>query len=318
MKPATATTSTGDSIGIRSRGEIGGAGAVAALLAVLVVSTAGATPPGRDGLIAYVSHGSPNRLTPGIVLVKPDGSGLRQLTRDFRDKSPAWSPDGSKLVFVRAGRLHVIRSDGSGLRRVTPLQLDRVRAPTWSPDGRSIAFVRGGRTIYVMRRGSDPADLQAHDLGQPTLLVTGWQVDRVWSVGRRATTQPRLDRRHTKHGVGRVRYVTDGEIATGGRPASMTTIRAALVSLRTGWHQTLVWLAIAVTRKRSSPWREPAVRCPSDQHDTSYEAHRPSWSPSGSRIAAETSEGVAILTAAGQRLRILDRLGTEPVWQPLK
>ena len=52
--------------------------------------------------------------------------------------------------------------------------------------------------------------------------------------------------------------------------------------------------------------------------DTSYAALRPSWSPSGSRIVAETSRGVAGFTAAGKRLRVLDRFGTEPVWQPLK
>ena len=49
----------------------------------------------------------------------------------------------------------------------------------------------------------------------------------------------------------------------------------------------------------------------------SFGASRPVWSPRGDRIAAETSRGVAVLTAAGKLPRILDPLGTEPAWQRL-
>ena len=120
---------------------------VAVLVAGLALaSSASPTPPGRDGLIAYVSHGGPASRTYGIVLVKADGSGRQDLTTNWRDTSPAWSPDGARLVFVRAGRLYVIGSNGSGLRWITPLGLNRVFHPAWSSDGRSIVFGRGPRT----------------------------------------------------------------------------------------------------------------------------------------------------------------------------
>src|SRR5437868_6977665 len=125
-------------------------GAAAVVVAVVLAGVAGATPPGRDGLIAYVSGGSWVSRDYGIVVVGADGRGRRVVTRDYRDRSPSWSPDGSRLVFARAGRLYVIRLDGSGLKLITPPRLNRAGEPAWSPDGRSIAFVRG-RAVYVMR-----------------------------------------------------------------------------------------------------------------------------------------------------------------------
>ena len=77
----------------------GGIVALVVVLAGLVASTAVATPPGRDGLIAYVSHDPWFSGDHGIVTVRPDGRNLHVVTRDFRDESPSWSPDGLRLVF---------------------------------------------------------------------------------------------------------------------------------------------------------------------------------------------------------------------------
>ena len=244
-------------VGIRSRGGIGGAGAVAALLAVLVVSPAGSTPPGRDGLIAYVSHGGPASRNYGIVLVKADGRGLRNLTANWRDRSPAWSPDGSKLVFVRAGRLYVIGSDGSGLRRVTPLRLNRVMPPAWSPDGRSIAFVRGENDVcHALRWQGDPPDLQARrDLGQPP----SWSPDGksiAFGLSARRTTTTTAAARSSSY---EARAAAFAMSPTGGSPtdrpipaATQTTTSRTGHPTERGWHShALSGSAIAVTRKRS-------------------------------------------------------------------
>jgi hypothetical protein len=45
--------------------------------------------------------------------VRPDGSGLRRITRDARDHGPAWASDGSRLAFSRTGDIWVVRADGT-------------------------------------------------------------------------------------------------------------------------------------------------------------------------------------------------------------
>jgi Tol biopolymer transport system component len=72
------------------------------------------------------------------------------------DQAPAWSPDGSEIVFstslngrqspitqIVVGRdLYVVEADGSGERRLTQSAERNVadRDPTWSADGRALAF----------------------------------------------------------------------------------------------------------------------------------------------------------------------------------
>jgi Tol biopolymer transport system component len=78
-----------------------------------------------------------------IYLVRPDGSGLRRLAEGG---SPAWSPDGRRLVFAtRSGHIATISRLGRGMRRVTKRRGCSDHSPAFSPGGSQLAFVRGPR-----------------------------------------------------------------------------------------------------------------------------------------------------------------------------
>ena len=91
----------------------------------------------------------------------------RRLTRNaLGDDSPEWSPDGSRIAFVRdaygMGEIYVMNADGTKKRRLTRNRAFDT-APVWSPDGRRIAFRsdRDGQTaIYTMNAdGKDQTKL---------------------------------------------------------------------------------------------------------------------------------------------------------------
>lgn len=124
-------------------------------------------PPSDMSQIAF-SYG-------GIKVVDADGSGVRTLTTNPGDGSPAWSPAGTKLAFQsdREGTLdiYVMNYDGSGISRLTT-DSSYDSDPAWSPDGARIAFNRDG-AIYIM----DAAD----GSGVTKLIDAGWGSHPAWS-----------------------------------------------------------------------------------------------------------------------------------------
>ena len=73
---------------------------------------AGATAPGTKGQIAFRRFFDAGHQTGAIFLINPDGTGERQVTHpptgeiDAQYGPPAFSPDGSKLIFTRSRRGH--------------------------------------------------------------------------------------------------------------------------------------------------------------------------------------------------------------------
>ena len=111
-----------------------------------------------DGkLLAYASdRGSSGNLNLWIQQLVPGGNAV-QLTHDNMDASePAFSPDGSRIVFhsQENGGLCIISSLGGEVLRLTRAG----RNPHFSPDGRWIAYwVDAPGTLYVIpAEGGDP------------------------------------------------------------------------------------------------------------------------------------------------------------------
>lgn len=85
-----------------------------------------------------------------------------------QDADPAWSPDGTTLAFRRQDRdgfnVWVVRSDGTGLRRLTSAR-GPDQDPSWSPDGRRIVFRSarlGEPDMFVMNADGTDQKLVVH------------------------------------------------------------------------------------------------------------------------------------------------------------
>lgn len=115
-----------------------------------------------------------------LFLVDPrDGSEVNLTNTDaINEDIPAWSPDGTQIVFVGNPRpepqqrhVYIMNADGSDIHQLTTMPGPNSN-PVWSPDGRSLAFA------------NQPSD----DVRQPWLLdpVSGAvrqlsnNADRVW------------------------------------------------------------------------------------------------------------------------------------------
>ena len=137
--------------------------AVALLIAGLASPASALAEGGSDagGRIAFAAAPS-GSFDFDVFTVRPDGSGLRQLTNGPAGHSSfntAWSPDGRVIAFDsdRTGvvQLFTMRADGSDVRQLTH-DAGHNRGPAWSPDGTRIAFDSdrtgpGTSAVYQMR-----------------------------------------------------------------------------------------------------------------------------------------------------------------------
>jgi len=88
--------------------------------------------------------------TIGLWLMASDGSGLKRICDGDQAE---WSPDGSKIVFRRSGRL-LTRDLGTGAEKtITPEDWTLCSGPSWCPDGTSIAFAcrwEAGNSVFTV------------------------------------------------------------------------------------------------------------------------------------------------------------------------
>jgi Tol biopolymer transport system component len=128
-----------------------------------------------------------------VWTIRPDGGGLKQVTKGARPETdPAWSHDGKLIAFARQAEnglwhIYVVPRSGGAPRRITGLGTSD-SYPSFTPDGKSVVFVRqdGSRFFLVHQRlGGRPTALRTaplRDAAEPTVSPTG---DRLAFVARR-------------------------------------------------------------------------------------------------------------------------------------
>lgn len=239
-----------------------------------------------------------------------------QITSGGLDYNPTWSPDGSRVAFVRYDQGHtnifILSADGRLTQRTTD---GGYGSPAWSPDGRKLAVTRWGSPpdpgIYVMSAEAD---------GKPALrLTTGWAPtwspdgSRLvftddWSIGRVNADGTGLTQLLKRTGYG---TLDDAAWSPDGRSVAVAVSEncdfdddcdTAIGVLDLG--ASNVHVVVRGARGR-------------------FYARQPTWSPDGSTIAFSSyscgttgcSEGVSTIGLDGTGERVIIPNGGSPSWR---
>jgi len=100
------------------------------------------TDPVNTSLVVFSAMDANNRFQ--IYSVKPDGSDKKQLTHRGNNVTPAWTPDGKRIIFAsdRFGtrEIFLMNEDGSGVSEIKTAVAGNKLTPSMSHDLSRVAF----------------------------------------------------------------------------------------------------------------------------------------------------------------------------------
>lgn len=244
-----------------------------------------------NGLLAF---GQTAATPPAVDVFDPATGMVRQLAAGGE---PAWSPDGSKLAYVRDGEVYVANADGGGETAV-----GAGHYPSWSPDGSALAVSRGdgfGILQVFVLHVSDGSATQL-TFGTANALLPAWSPAGTSIV---FDTQSSLDA-VPPQGGSTTAIPLPVQVA-GGVAWSADGARFAFVGAN-----GQVWLANADG---------------SSAHQLTYTLtgaestpERPAWSPDGGQIAWTQGADLCTTDTNGvvRRLTFTTLQAALPSWQP--
>jgi Tol biopolymer transport system component len=169
----------------RGRGRYLALAGLAALLAVVPLIVSGshsgdAAFPGGNGRIAFVYGNNYSYSNSGIWTANPDGGSAQMLSAGNGDSSPAFSLEGTRIAFGRAGGIAVMNADGSGATTLLPGGSNQVSQREWREN-----FIdpSSGKTIPVVMVQSYTQEW--HNFTQPAFSPDGTQIAVSESAGKR-------------------------------------------------------------------------------------------------------------------------------------
>lgn len=117
----------------------------------------------------------------GEVVVSAGETGSERALYLEEDRAPAWSPDGSKIVFMSqaqipaccgAWQIWAVNADGSAPTNLTADETVNDLLPVWSPDGTQILFQRAAGVGYDLFTMPAPTLLPIATAAIARLIVT--------------------------------------------------------------------------------------------------------------------------------------------------
>jgi len=234
----------------------------------------------------------------------------QQVSAVSSDRSPAWSPDGSKIAFASNSSgnydIFVMSADGTNRTQLTT-STSSDEHPTWSPDGTKIAFAS-------MRSGNYDIWVMSADGSDQKQLTTNSQDDKepAWcSNGKIAFSSSRSGN-----------YDIWVMSADGSDQKSLTTGSEDEIS--PAWNADCTKIAFASMRSGNYDiWVMSADGIEKTNLTTDKDADLdPAWSPDGTKIAFSSarrgSYNIWVMNSDGSSQAILTS-GTndiEPSWNP--
>ncbi len=127
-----------------------------------------------------------------LWVMNADGSGFRTIVDGVGYTTlprPAWSPDGSRILFSKTSATYVVAPDGTNEQKLLDSAIDAV----WSPDGRQITYAaldQDGKHVglgVARADGSDPHLLAQGDIRTPSWSPNGTMITFVRAAGTSST-----------------------------------------------------------------------------------------------------------------------------------
>lgn len=301
----------------------------AALAVVAFVSAAGASSSVHNGRIAFAYVGSKDRFQ--IYTVTTAGTERRELTsgRKYSSYSPAYSPSGKRIVFVRSSKqrdLWTMTANGRAPHRLTWTKTIDEIDPSYSPDGRQIVFAierpASLQGLWILPLGGGPRQR----------LTSGVDTHPRWSPDGNEIVFQR-----SSGDAGNPWWQVYVVPAAGGAATNLSN-NLAVGDTDPSWSPDGSHIIFSSDRPddiQLDLWVMNADGSGAHQitHTPSRDEHDASWSPNGVRIVY-TSVG-AFHGASSEQLQVARRSGAhahfithscgdcayaniEPSWQPLR